>query len=233
MWSGPRNISTAMMYSFASRADCAVTDEPFYGAFLKNSGAKHPMAEKIIADMDCNWRSVTQAMCGDIPGNKSIWYQKHMPHHMIGDVSIMDFLDHVNAFLVRDPALVAASYLAKNELMAAEQLGFAQLVNYHKRISDHLGRAAPVIDSNAILADPEGQLSLLCAALGVIWDPSMLAWQKGPKPYDGIWAKHWYGGVWQSTGFGQPSAFSELPNEVGRIADSCRSDYEYLLQFRI
>jgi hypothetical protein len=228
MWSGPRNISTAMMRSFSSRADCAVTDEPFYGAFLKATGEQHPGADDVIADMDCDWHSVADAMRGPIPGGKAVWYQKHMPHHMVGDVDIMDFPDHTHVFLIRDPDLVVASYAAKNDLREPQFLGFAQQVEYHKRISDSLGRPVPVIDSNMVLADPKGVLSGLCEAIGIAWDPAMLAWAKGPHPADGIWAKHWYHAVWNSTGFGAPTPFTPLEAEARRIADACRADYETL-----
>ncbi len=219
------------MRSFSSRADCAVTDEPFYGAFLKATGEPHPMAAAVMADMDCDWRSVAAALNGPIPGGKTVWYQKHMPHHMVGPVDIMDFPDHAHAFLIRDPELVVASYAAKNELREAAHLGFAQLADYHKRISDRLGRAAPVADSNAILADPEGVLSNLCAALAIAWDPAMLSWAKGPHPADGVWASHWYNAVWNSTGFGKPTPFTPLSAEAHRVADECRADYDYLLGY--
>jgi Sulfotransferase domain len=230
MWSGPRNISTAMMRSFSSRADCAVTDEPFYGAFLKETGELHPGADDVIADMDCDWQSVAVAMRGSVPGEKAVWYQKHMPHHMVGDVDIMDFPDHAHAFLIRDPDLVVASYEAKNDLREPQHLGFAQMVDYHKRISDGLGRAVPVVDSNAILADPEGKLSALCTALGIAWDRAMLHWPAGPHSADGAWAPHWYNAVWNSTGFGPPTPFRPLDGEARRIADACRDDYETLFR---
>ncbi len=232
MWSGPRNISTAMMRSFSSRGDCAVTDEPFYGAFLKQSGEPQPMAAETMADMDCDWQSVADAMSGDIPAGKTVWYQKHMPHHMIGPIDIMDFPQHRHAFLIRDPDLVVASYEAKNDLRAADLLGFTKLVDYHKRISDQLGHAAPVFDSNEILADPQGQLSRLCAAIDIEWDEAMLSWPKGSHPADGIWGAHWYGAVNSSTGFGAPTPFKTLSDAGRKIADECRVDYEYLASFR-
>jgi hypothetical protein len=234
MWSGPRNISTAMMRSFSSRADCAVTDEPFYGAFLKQSGEPQPMADKVIADMDCDWQSVAAAMCGPVPGGKSTWYQKHMPHHMIGPVDILDFPDHAHAFLIRAPELVVASYAAKNDLRAAHLLGFAQMVDYHCRISDRLGVCAPVIDSSDILNDTVGMLRALCAALGIAWDEAMLGWQAGPHPNDGIWGSHWYGAVEASTGFAPPpTERRELSDVARRIADECQADYQRLAALRI
>ena len=135
MWSGPRNISTAMMRSFGARADCAISDEPFYGAFLKDSGERHPMGAETIAAMDCDWHSVLATQSGEAPGGAPIWYQKHMPHHMVGPkdnpVSIADMPDHRHAFLIRAPERVVASYAKKNELRRAEMLGFAQMRALH------------------------------------------------------------------------------------------------------
>lgn len=231
MWSGPRNISTAMMRSFSSRADCAVSDEPFYGAFLKDTGEPHAMAGEIIADMDHDWHSVAAALRGPVPGGKPIWYQKHMSHHMEGPISIDDFPDHVHIFLIRDPNLMVASYRHKNDLMDARQLGFERLVEYHGRVSEKLGRPAPVIDGNAVLADPAGKLAALCAAIGIDWDPVMLGWSKGPHPDDGIWGKHWYNAVWNSECFGPPTARSELSETEQNIADACRANYETLCRY--
>jgi hypothetical protein len=233
MWSGPRNISTAMMRAFASRADCAVSDEPFYGCFLKATGEPHPLAAETMAAMDCDWASVADAMRGPAPGGKPVWYQKHMPHHMTGPVDILDFPDHAHAFLIRDPDLVVASYAAKNESRAAHLLGFAQMRDYHARVSDRLGKAAPVVDSNDVLADPAGILAALCEALGIAWDPAMLRWEEGPHPADGAWAPHWYNAVWNSTGFGPPTPFAPLEGEARRIADQCRDDYDYLKRFAL
>lgn len=233
MWSGPRNISTAMMRAFASRTDCAVTDEPFYGAYLKHSGAPHAMAGDIIADMDCDWQSVAARLRGPVPGGKAVWYQKHMTHHMEAEVGVDDLPDHAHVFLIRDPDLMVASYRQKNELVDARQLGFERLVDYHRRVSDRMGHAAPVIDGNAVLADPAGMLSALCRAVGIEWDAAMLHWPKGPHPDDGIWGRHWYNAVWNSEGFGPPTARSELTAGEQRIADACRPGYEYLLQFAI
>jgi Sulfotransferase domain len=233
MWSGPRNISTAMMRSFSSRGDCAVSDEPFYGAFLKATGEPHPLAAETMADMDCDWQSVAQAMRGPVPEGKAIWYQKHMPHHMVGPVDILDFPDHAHAFLIRAPELVVASYAAKNELRAAHLLGFAQLVDYHKRISDRLGASAPVVDSNDILADPARVLEKLCSALGIAWNPAMLGWAPGAHTADGIWGKHWYNAVERSSGFGPPTPPVDQEGAARRIADQCQADYAYLRSFCI
>ncbi len=233
MWSGPRNISTAMMRSFSARADTAVTDEPFYGAYLKATGEPHAMADEIMADMDCDWHSVANAMRGDVPDGKAVWYQKHMSHHMEGPVGIDAFPDHIHVFLIRDPDLMVASYAQKNELKDAAQLGFARLVDYHDCVSQQLGQPAPVVDSNRLLADPEGKLRALCAAIGIDWDPAMLRWPKGHHPADGIWASHWYNAVWNSDSFGPPTAPSALTGEQQRIADDCRASYEALIRYGV
>lgn len=229
MWSGPRNISTAMMRSFSSRADCAVSDEPFYGAFLKATGEPHPMAAETIADMDCDWRSVLATQSGPVPGGAPIWYQKHMPHHMVGPVSIADMPDHRHAFLIRAPERVVASYRAKNELRTPEMLGYAQMRHYFEGEAERLGYAPPVVDSDTVLTDPTGTLAPLCDALGIDWDTAMLSWDCGPHPEDGIWGAHWYDKVNASTGFGSPPG--ELPTlegEYARVAEACRADYEAL-----
>lgn len=230
MWSGPRNISTAMMRSFGSRSDCAISDEPFYGAFLKASGEPHPMAAEIVAAMDCDWYSVLAAQSGATPAGKPIWYQKHMPHHMVGPVQIEQMPLHRHAFLIRDPARMVASYRHKNELIGPEALGYARMRNYFEQVADRLGHAPPVIDADAVLANPAGILGRLCAALGIAWDPAMLHWRKGPLPDDGIWGAHWYDKVNQSNGFGPPAGpVPDLDDYQRHIADACYIDYEVLL----
>ena len=234
MWSGPRNISTAMMRSFGARDDCAVSDEPFYGAFLRDSGEPHPMAAEVIADMDCDWSSVLATQSGPVPGNEPIWYQKHMPHHMVGPISIADMPSHRHAFLIRAPERVVASYRAKNELRRAEMLGFAKLRRYFEYEADRSGSAPPVVDSDDILADPAAMLEKLCNALGIEWNPAMLRWKPGPHPEDGIWGAHWYDKVNISTGFGAaPGSIPELDGDYRSVADECREDYEAMLAHAI
>lgn len=234
MWSGPRNISTAMMRSFGARADCAVSDEPFYGAFLKASGEPHPMATETIAAMDCDWASILETQSADAPGGAPIWYQKHMPHHMIGTVGIEDMPSHRHAFLIRAPERVVASYRAKNELRRPEMLGFAQIRAYFERLADDSGEAPVVIDSDVILSDPATTLEQLCLALGIDWDPAMLSWKKGPHPSDGVWGEHWYDKVNASTGFGSvPGPLPQLDGEYEKTVDACREDYEFLRKHAI
>lgn len=234
MWSGPRNLSTAMMRSFGSRRDTFVTDEPFYGAYLKATGDPQPMAEAVIADMDCDWASVARTMTGPCPAEKPVWYQKHMAHHMVGLIAHHDLPGLRHAFLIRDPARVVASYAAKRVAVRPEHLGTAKQVEFFDREADRIGHAPPVIDSADILRDPPAMLAKLCTALGIGWDPAMLRWEAGLRDTDGIWASHWYDAVAGSTGFGAPEgAAPELTAEARAVADACRSDYEYLAGHRI
>lgn len=229
MWSGPRNLSTAMMRSFSSRADCFVSDEPFYGAYLRHTGDPQPMMDQVIAAMDCDWHSVARTMRGDAPGDAPVWYQKHMSHHMEGPVSIADFPDHRHAFLIRDPVRVASSYANKRTEIRAEHLGTARQREYFEYEADRLGHAPPVIDSADVLENPAGVLATLCGALGIAWDPAMLRWLHGPHPQDGIWGSHWYDAVNASTGFGPPPGpLPELSPDYARVAEACRDDYEAL-----
>ncbi|WBH16456.1 sulfotransferase [Sphingomonas radiodurans] len=232
MWSGPRNISTAMMRSFSSRSDCAVSDEPFYGCFLNHSRADHPMRDAVVASMDCEWRSVATTLAGPAPEGRAVWYQKHMPHHMVGPVAPDDLVGVTHAFLIRDPARIAASYAAKRETVTAQDLGIAKQRAFFDREAERLGTPPPVIDSADVLRDPAGTLGALCAALGIEWDPAMLSWPAGRHPADGIWAAHWYGRVEASTGFAGPDAPAEpLPRALAEIAGARRSDYEAMAAY--
>jgi len=234
MWSGPRNLSTAMMRSFGSRADTVVSDEPFYGAYLKQTGDPQAMADQVIESMDCDWNSVAEKLSGPSPGGAPLWYQKHMAHHMVGPISHDDLPGLTHAFLIRDPARVVASYAAKRVAVRPEHLGVERQVEYFEREADRLGRAPPVIDSADVLRDPPVMLERLCRALAIAWDPAMLCWDPGIRPTDGIWASHWYDSVAASTGFGAPD---ERPVELGpeslRVAEACRPYYDRLAEHRI
>lgn len=234
MWSGPRNLSTAMMRSFGSRADTFVSDEPFYGCFLDTTGAAHPMRDETIAAMDCDWPSVMASLRGDPPDGSPVWYQKHMWHHMAGPIGYGDFTGFSHAFLIREPERMIASYLRKREAAAFEDFGLERQAEFFDREADRLGHAPPVIDANDVLADPEAVLSELCDAVGIPWDPAMLSWAPGRRETDGAWAPHWYGAVERSTGFGPPETEAvDLPDEARRLADRCRPYYDRLAAYRI
>ena len=234
MWSGPRNLSTAMMRSFGSRADSFVSDEPFYGAYLKQTGEPQPMADQVMASMDCDWHGVARTMTGDCPTGAPIWYQKHMAHHMVGPIAYDDLQGLRHAFLIRDPAPVVASYAAKRVTVRPDHLGTAEQVRFFDREADRLGRAPPVIDSADILRDPPAMLQKLCSALGIAWDPAMLHWEAGLHLTDGVWGSHWYDAVVSSTGFGAPDKPQPILScEQQTVADACRADYDHLAQHKI
>ena len=234
MWSGPRNLSTAMMRSFGSRADTFVSDEPFYGCFLKDTGADHPMRDEVIASMDCDWSSVMTTLSGRPPDGSPVWYQKQMWHHMTGPVGYDDFAGFTHAFLIREPERMIASYLRKREAAKFEDFGLEKQAEFFDLEADRLGHSPPVVDANDVLAKPDAVLSKLCDALGIAWDPSMLTWAPGRSETDGVWAQHWYGAVEASSGFGRPETEPvDLPAEAQRLADRCRPYYERLARHRI
>lgn len=234
MWSGPRNLSTALMRSFENRADTFVSDEPFYGAFLKTSGADHPMKDEVIAAMDCDWASIARALAGPVPDGSPVWYQKHMWHHMVGPIGHDDFPGFVHAFLIREPERMIASYLRRRESATFADFGLERQAEFFAREADRLGAPPPVVDAGDILADPAGVLDALCARLGIPFDPAMLAWPPGRRATDGVWAPHWYQVVEASTGFGPPDPPPPvLPEAARRLAERCRPYYERLAAHRI
>jgi hypothetical protein len=192
------------------------------------------MAAEVIADMDCDWDSVARTMSGAVPHGRPIWYQKHMAHHMEGDLGIEALPDHVHAFLIRDPRRVVASYAAKRTQVRPEHLGLFRQRAYFDRVADRLGHAPPVVDSADILRDPAGVLARLCAALGIPWDPAMLSWAPGRRDTDGIWASHWYNAVEASTGFGPAEGpLPQLDAKGSAVAEACAADYAYLAGFAL
>ena len=217
MWSGPRNLSTAMLYSFAARGDCAVWDEPFYAAYLRETGIAHPMAAQIIAANEADPARVAAACIGPVPQGQSLFYQKHMTLHMIPGFDRSFMADCENVFLIRHPARVVASYARKRENPTLADIGFVQQAELFYEVAQGLGRAPLVIDSADILANPQGALSALCAALEIPFTKRMLHWPAGPKPYDGTWAPHWYNAVHQSTCF--DAAEGPLPVLDGACAE--------------
>lgn len=216
MWSGPRNLSTAMMYSFGNRGDFAVLDEPFYAAYLAMTGADHPMREESIAGGIVEPGQVVENLVGPIPKGRPHFYQKHMIHHMVEGVP-RDWIPAVtNVFLIRHPVRVVASYIRKRENPSPRDLGFGLMTELYDQARSG-GQDPIVVDGSDIRAAPEGMLRALCAALGLDWDPAMLSWAPGGRPEDGPWAPHWYGAVHRSSGF--DAAEADLPHLESGAAD--------------
>jgi hypothetical protein len=238
MWSGPRNISTALMRSWGSRPDTAVVDEPLYGHYLRSLGpakrATHPAADAIIAAMDCDAASVARTLTGPVPGGKPIWYQKQMAHHVTPGMDLGWIDGLTNCFLIRDPAAMIVSFVKVIPNPTPEDLGLPQQVMLFERIKTRTGRTPAVIDSGGVLRDPEGALKALCHGIGVPFDEAMLSWAPGPRPEDGVWAPHWYASVERSTGFEPFRPRTEpVPERLAGVLDKCRGLYETLAAHRI
>ncbi|MFK7836939.1 MAG: HAD family hydrolase [Sulfitobacter sp.] len=216
MWSGPRNLSTAMMYSFGARSDFRAMDEPFYAPYLVATGADHPMRDEIISMHERDPDKVDLACRAD--GTPHL-YMKHMPHHMMDGFPMGWAQDCVHIHLIRHPARVISSYTAKREAPTLEDIGFAQQAQLYEALG------GIVVDGTDIRADPEGMLRKMCIAINLPFDPGMLHWPAGPRDEDGVWAAHWYGAVHRSTGFA--GAEGPLPDLDGKAADLCAAALPY------
>ena len=234
MWSGPRNISTAMMRSFENRPDTSVIDEPFYAVYLKETGAVHPLQAEVLASQPNDWRDVVPTLLGPVPGGHRVFYQKHMTHHMVPAIGRDWIAGLTNAFLIRAPEDVLLSYAQVRGTPTPDEIGVPQQRALFEREADRLGHAPPVIDGGDVLGDPARMLGLLCHAVGIAFLPQMLAWPAGSRPTDGVWAPAWYGAVEKSTGFSAPRKDRvTLPDGLRRVADAVRADYERLAAFRL
>ncbi len=214
MWSGPRNLSTAMMYSFAARGDCAVVDEPFYAAYLERTGIAHPMREEVLATQTTDTDAVVRSLLG--PHEGTHFYQKHMTQHMVDGIPRDWMRDVAHVFLIRHPARVVASFSAKYDATTLEDIGFIQQGALYAGLRD-IGQRPVVVDASDIRADPAAVLQRLCAAIGIDWTERMLRWPAGGHAADGIWGAHWYGAVRRSTGFA--AAEGPLPVLSGAQAE--------------
>ena len=218
MWSGPRNLSTTMMRSFGARGDATCWDEPFYAPWLVETGIHHPLREEIIATYPTDLREISRKLSVE-EIETPIQYQKHITHHMLEHFPT-DFLAACkNAFLIRDPARVIASYANKTDAVSLETIGLAQQERIFDTVCELTGEVPPVLDTADILRNPESSLKSLCATLEIEWTSSMLSWTTGPKHEDGIWGSHWYDKVWKSTGFGK------APKETPIIGENFQKIY--------
>ncbi|WP_037254340.1 hypothetical protein [Roseobacter sp. SK209-2-6] len=233
MWSGPRNLSTAMMYAFGNRGDCAVVDEPFYAAYLAQTGLDHPMREEILESQPQDPVEVAQKLLGPVPAAKPHFYQKHMTQHMVPGMPRDWMRDVTNVFLIRHPARVIASYAAKRENPTLDDIGFRQQAELFKLCQD-LGQNPIVIDSHDIREAPAAKLEQLCDALSIPSSPKMLSWPKGGHANDGVWAPVWYGAVWNSEGFAGPEGnLPDVEEEQQPVLKAAMSYYEEMKSRKI
>ena len=234
MWSGPRNISTAMMRAWGNRSDTYVCDEPFYANYLKVTQLAHPIAEKIIAHDENDWKNVVDYLMGDIPSGMQTFYQKQMTHHLLPHIDRSWLASVTNCFLIRAPQDVITSYIKKNQDPTLEDTGFPQQWEIYQWVRQHTGTTPLVLDARDVLDNPRNSLELLCDGVGVEFQESMLAWEPGLRDTDGIWAEHWYTEVQTSTGFRPYQAKTDrVPDHLKRIEQQCQEVYERLYKQRI
>lgn len=228
--SGPRNISTALMYSFAQRRDCAVLDEPFYAVYLAKTQLPHPGADEVLAALPQQEDEVRQLI--KRTNHKPVLFVKNMAHHM--EVLREPFIEGaVNVFLIRNPSDIIASYSQVIETPTLRDLG----IEYQVKLFEELkasGEQPVVLDSAEVVKDPEKTLKLLCAHCSIPFDRAMLSWSAGPKPYDGVWARYWYKNVHSTTGFErqQPQP-RQVPPGLRQLSKEASALYEKLLPFSL
>jgi hypothetical protein len=234
MWSGPRNISTALMRAWGNRSDTFVCDEPLYAHYLLVTGREHPGADEVIRHHETDWRKVVDWLTGDVPEGKPIFYQKQMSHQLLPHID-RQWLDRVtNCFLIRDPREVITSYIKKNYDPNLDDIGFPQLREIFHWVRERRGTIPPVIDAKDVLENPRRLLGLLCDALGIEYSDAMLSWPPGLRATDGIWAKHWYHEVEHSTSFQpyRPKA-DAVPERLRDVYEQSLAYYAELYDHRL
>lgn len=230
LWSGPRNLSTALMRSFGSRADTAVVDEPLYGHYLAQTDREHPGGAEVVERCETDAVAVVRMLLGPVPCGRSVFYQKHMAHHLLPTVDRAWLDDVRSAFLIRDPAAVLTSLDRHLAHITVQDTGLPQQVEILEREAERTGHAPAVIDSADLLANPRGLLQRLCQALAIPFDPAMLSWEKGPRDTDGVWGPHWYAEVYETTGFAAPRGGRKqpLPEHLRSVFEECLPYHEGL-----
>ena len=230
LWSGPRNVSTALMYSFAQRQDTQVVDEPLYGHFLRVSGAEHPGREEVLANVPTDGNAVMQELLGRDCGKK-ILFMKQMAHHLV-DIKQDFLLQTTNVFLVRDPREMLPSLTIQLPEAQLSDTGLATQWQLFERLTE-AGQAPAVLDSKELLLDPAGVLQKLCEHLQVPFTADMLSWDAGARAEDGIWAPYWYHAVHKSSGFSQYVAKQDFPAHLNALLAECEPWYQKLFTHAI
>ena len=234
MWSGPRNISTALMRSFENRSDTTVIDEPFYAYFLNETGIKHPIYKEVIQNYDTSWNNISNILTGPIPNGKSIWYQKLMTHHWVQNAPL-DWLEKIhNCFLIRNPKQVIISYLKIHNDITPELIGLPQQLHIFNTVVKKTNKIPIVISSEDILENPKLMLELLCNLLDISFSGQMLQWPKGTRDSDGIWGEYWYKNVVQTTSFKKPLNQNEkMPDRLANLLEECMYYYKQMERYKI
>jgi hypothetical protein len=228
MWCGPRNVSTALMYSFAERPDTRVVDEPLYAHYLRVSGAQHPGRDEVLAAMETDGAKVMQTLATERI-DRPVLFAKQMAHHLLDvDLAWLEAAD--NILLIRDPREMLPSLAEVLDEVTLRDTAMDRQVELVRHLEER-GRRPFCIDARQLLLDPRGVLTQVCQRLDLEFSPSMLAWQPGPRPEDGVWAKYWYASVHRSTGFNPwRETRREMPAELTALHEECRSLYEFLYE---
>jgi len=232
-WSGPRNISTAMMRAWENRRDTVVADEPLYAAYLARTGLDHPARDEVIASQPIDLDAAVAELTRPLPPGRTVHYAKHMAHHVAREMDLRWTLGFRNVLLIRDPAEVVASYVRARESCEPDDIGIPQQ-GWLLELWDGHGVEVPIIDAGEFLRAPEAHLRWLCDWLGIPFTDRMLSWPAGPRDSDGVWAPHWYAAVWKSTGF-EPWRPREitLSDHDAAVAEACRPVYAALYERRV
>ena len=232
LWSGPRNVSTALKYSFAQHDDIAVIDEPLYGHYLRVSGADHPGRDEVLATMNCDGDAVMQALCDRQANSPSPrLFMKHMAHHLVG-LELGFLASTCNIFLVRDPREMLPSLTIQLPQAKLEDTGYRQQWELFADLRGS-GQSPAILDSRELLLDPRGVMSQLCDHIGLPFSENMLHWEAGPRAEDGVWASHWYDAVHKSTGFAPYKAKTGFPEHLQTLLDECQPWYDKLFEHAI
>jgi hypothetical protein len=234
MWSGPRNISTAMMRSWGARPDTIVCDEPLYAHYLKVTGLPHPGAAETLAAYETDWRKVVPWLTGPLPDGKAVFYQKHMAHHMLANIELDWVHGLTNCFLIREPREMIASLREFIPKPRIEDTGLPQQVRIFEMVGAATGRVPPVLDARDILLNPRAVLEKFCDRIGLPFYDEMLEWPAGRRETDGTWAKHWYAKVERTTTFGTyRRKIDAIPDELEGLLADCQDLYHQLHPHRI
>lgn len=234
MWSGPRNISTAMMRSWENRDDTAVVDEPLYAHYLSATGIDHPGRDEVIAAHECDWRIVVRELIGAVPGGRSLYYQKHMSHHLLPEIDRGWLSQLTHGFLIREPREMLTSLIKNLPQPRIEDTGLPQQMEIFDFVTTTTGQTPPVVDARDVLENPRKMIGLLCEALGVSFQEKMLSWPAGRRATDGAWAKYWYAAVEKSTAFEPYKPKNEIvPAEFRSLESQCISYYDRLYAHRL
>ncbi len=231
LWSSPRNLSTALMYSFAQRPDTRVFDEPLYAHYLKTTGADHPGKEEILQEQENDGNTVVRELILS-PAEKPVMFFKQMTHHLVQLTK--DFLkETINIIYIRNPSQIISSYSVVRPDVTQADIGIQMQWELYQYLAEK-DKPAIVLDSGELLKHPEKVLTGLCEAIGIPFYHEMLSWTAGAKPEDGIWAKYWYSNVHKSTGFAkQETSNRELPQHLQALYAESKQYYDLLYQHSI